>query len=124
MEALQSYEGLLSEIENTTSKLLLAIGSWNTDEVDRLLETRTDQCNKIGPFANISDSNIPEATVKQLKAKHESLIKQQAECESALSAGLEKCKADLLSLNQRRDLRDAYREPTDVRQARFLDSRL
>jgi len=130
-QAIHEYDGLLRRIEESTDELLSAVQSWDVEKVENLIEAREELCRKVGPcIRNLEGaSGSPGSqdlvsTSNLLQARQDRLLKKQAECESALSAGLDRCKAALMSLNQRRDLRDRYRGPTTVERARFLDSKL
>lgn len=134
---LQDYNSLLDRLDDTTDQLLAAICSWDTGEVQRLVEIRGRLCSEMSlRLAEMNDlinraasgdssgrDELREA-VAHVQTKHEHLLKKQAECAAALSAGLDKCKSDLINLNQRRDLRSVYRSPRTAGHARFLDNKL
>jgi hypothetical protein len=125
--AVTEYRDSLLRIEKATDILLLAIQNWDADDVNRLIETRESLCAEIGPrMANLMSVLGDDSTdiITEVESLHARLASKQAACESALSAGLDECRQELLSLNQHKGAVSAYRGQPIIRQARFLDSRL
>lgn len=131
-QAVSAYKEVLSRIEQATERLLLAIKDWDSHEVDRLIESRRALCAEIGPRMTelfnalgqngLSDSQHADIIV-ELETRHAILSGKQAACESLLTQSMQECRQEMLSLNQRKHLPNAYLRRPIVQQSRFLDNR-
>jgi len=129
---------LLDLMEKSTDRMLDALRASDFAKLDNLLLLREDLCKKIGKNSQTlaklltqieglpTDSRSESETlIGQIKMKERSLLAKQAECEAFLSDSLARCREELSSMNQRRDLQETYQASRSAAQnARFLDSKL
>lgn len=129
---------LLDLMEKSTDRMLEALRASDFVKLDSLLLLRKDLCKKIGKNSQTLAKLLTqiealpadirtesEALKGQIKMKERSLLAKQAECEAFLSDSLARCREELSSLSQRRDLQETYQASRSAAQnARFLDSKL
>jgi hypothetical protein len=129
---------LFNAMEKSTDRMLAALRASDFAKLERLLEIREDLCQRIGNnsqalailLTQIEDlpadsRRESEELIGQIKMKEGLLLAKQAECEAFLSDSLGKCREELSSLSQRRDLQEVYQGSCSAAQdARFLDSKL
>lgn len=125
------YDELVQTADTSTKQILKAIQSENIGWLNKLIEERGELYREIGlcvtKYKNLlskSDLQGSPEMASGLQAGKKQLLQSQANCECALSTGLGKYKAELINLNQSRNLRNAYQRPASTHQARFIDNRL
>ncbi len=138
--AATEYNKLLLRMNQVTDHLLTAIERSNMRAAQNLLQARSDLCSKIDECGQSLGLLVQElyrndsfdstnarglqTILDEAQANLGSLIRKQADSESALAAKIKECCSDLAALRQGRGLRDAYRKAAPEENARFLDSKL
>lgn len=133
----QVFADLSVFMRQITNDLIEAISIWDEDRVNNLIQTRTEMCCRMETQARELEPLIEEARalaatsntqhtqallsiVDYIIAQHDSLMKQQKECESIMSQQLAVCRTELMGFKQRKGLQNAYCR-TSAESARFLD---
>lgn len=135
--AAMDYNSILLKLEESTDKVLSAIRSDEIEQLDTLIDNRGALCEqfkesarKLEKSLNLAGFGKPNTEPKlneiisSLNARQSQLLKEQIECETLLTSGLNQCKSEMISLSNSKGLKAAYQESAPARQARFIDSRL
>ncbi|MEN6372158.1 MAG: hypothetical protein ABFD64_09120 [Armatimonadota bacterium] len=131
------YDKLLQLMDESTQKILSAIKSENAGRLARLVKSRRELCRglvlyntRLKNMLNLAQSqkSLDVSRINgihnRLQADKKRLLTKQAECESALSASLHRCRVKLNNLNRHQNLRNTYQRTADPQQSRFIDNRL
>ncbi|MEN6521754.1 MAG: hypothetical protein ABFD46_11475 [Armatimonadota bacterium] len=131
------YDRLLQLMEESTQKILSAIKSENAGRLAKLAKSRRELCRGLVLYNTRLKNMISHAQSEKsldisringmnnrLQADKKRLLEKQAECESALSASLHRCRVKLSNLNRHNNLKNAYQRTASPQQSRFIDNRL
>ena len=138
LDAVSDYRDLLLRLGEATDQLLAAAERRDVEAIENLIQARSSLCEEIARSAHALESAMDGINPRDDSAFHEELrvmqeqvetseaelVRKQAECEHAMSAGLRACRSELANLSRRRGLPDAYLQIVSEQDARFLDSRL